>query len=32
MKPIHAIGIGFGALYAALLIRSALKNYLNVSL
>lgn len=32
MKPGHAIMIGFVALYAGLIIRSALKNYANVQL
>lgn len=32
MKPTHAIFIGFGATFVACLIRSALKNYANISL
>lgn len=32
MTPMHAFGIGFAAVYAALLVRSALKNYAGVSL
>lgn len=32
MKPWHAFSIGFAAVYAALLVRSALKNYANVNL
>jgi hypothetical protein len=31
MKPMHFVLTGFVALYAGLLIRSALKNYANVS-
>lgn len=32
MKPWHAFMIGFSAVYAALLVRSALKNYAGVTL
>lgn len=32
MKPMHAVFTGFVALYAGLLIRSALRSYLNLQI
>ena len=32
MKPVHAVMIGFAALYAGLLVNSILKNYAGITL